>query len=110
MEIRYELGKRIRQHRTEKKLSQEKLAELAGLNTIYISEVERGVKNASVETIFKISQRLGINIADLFQNIDNTGHFENQFINEMTDMMMELSKAEQAKMVAIVAKILELKK
>lgn len=110
MEIRYELGKCIRQYRSAKHLSQEKLAELAGLNTIYISEVERGVKNASIETIFKISQGLGINITDLFQNIDHHEHFENKWMNEMNAMMMELNKAEQAKIVAIVSAILDFKK
>lgn len=110
MEIRYELGKRIRQYRCYQKLSQEKLAEMSGLNTIYISEVERGIKNASIETIYKISRGLGINIRDLFNNIDSTASFNNEHINNMNSMMMGLSKQEQKELVEIISRILKFKR
>ena len=54
------LGQRIRNYRTDKGLSQEKLAELAGCHHTYIGQLERGEKNATVESIEKISAALNV--------------------------------------------------
>ena len=45
------LGQRIRNHRTAKGLSQERLAELSGCHPTYIGQIERGEKNATIESI-----------------------------------------------------------
>ena len=45
------LGQRIRNYRTSKGLSQEKLAELSGCHPTYIGQLERGEKNATVESV-----------------------------------------------------------
>ena len=50
-----EIGKRIRNYRVNQNLSQEKLAEKCGLHPTYIGQVERGEKNATIESIEKIS-------------------------------------------------------
>lgn len=42
------IGQRIRNYRTQKGLSQEKLAELAGCHPTYIGQLERGEKNATL--------------------------------------------------------------
>ena len=43
------IGQRIRNYRTQKGLSQEKLAELSGCHATYIGQLERGEKNATLE-------------------------------------------------------------
>jgi transcriptional regulator with XRE-family HTH domain len=45
------VGQRIRNYRTNLGLSQEKLAELAGCHPTYIGQVERGEKNATLESV-----------------------------------------------------------
>ena len=45
------LGQRIRNYRTAKGFSQEKLAELSGCHPTYIGQIERGEKNATIESI-----------------------------------------------------------
>ncbi len=65
-DIRILFGQRLREIRERKQLSQEKLAALAGLNRTYISKIERGERNISVETVAKLAQALDIPIDQLF--------------------------------------------
>lgn len=68
-DIRKTLGQRIRSHRTLKGLSQEKLAELSGCHPTYIGQIERGEKNATIESIEKISAALKISLSSLFEKL-----------------------------------------
>jgi transcriptional regulator with XRE-family HTH domain len=54
------IGSNIKHYRTVLGLSQEKLAELAGLHRTYIGAVERGERNISAKNIAKIAEVLGI--------------------------------------------------
>ncbi|MDL4842468.1 helix-turn-helix domain-containing protein [Aquibacillus rhizosphaerae] len=64
------LGKRLRIVRNAKRISQEKLAEYAQTDKNYISEVERGLKQPTIEKLYTITQALDINIEDLFKGIE----------------------------------------
>jgi len=59
------LGKRIKDLRRKKGLSQEELAAEAGVHRAYMWEVEKG-RNISVKTAYKIARALGANLQDLF--------------------------------------------
>ena len=50
-EIAKTIGQRVRNYRIDKGLSQEKLAELSGCHPTYIGQVERGEKNATLESL-----------------------------------------------------------
>ena len=62
-EIAKAVGQRIRNYRTHKGLSQEKLAELVGCHPTYIGQLERGERNATIETVEKISSALQISLS-----------------------------------------------
>jgi transcriptional regulator with XRE-family HTH domain len=62
-----DLGKKIYNLRKEKKLSREKFAEMAGINDYYLGEIERGEKKASLDTLFKISKILKLQIHELIK-------------------------------------------
>lgn len=68
-EISKLIGQRIRNYRTQKNLSQEKLAEAAGCHPTYIGQVERGEKNATLESIEKIASALNISLSQLFEKL-----------------------------------------
>jgi len=53
-------GNNLKRYRLLANLSQEKLAEECGLHRTYISSVERGNRNISIENIYKISLALNI--------------------------------------------------
>lgn len=66
-EIQVSFGKRMRSLREGKKISQEKLAEQAGLDRTYISSVERGKRNISLVNIELIAKALGVKPAKLLE-------------------------------------------
>lgn len=68
MDIKQEFGKRLNQLRKEKKMSQERLAELSELNRPYISAIEQGKRNVSIEVIEKLAQALEIEIKNFFED------------------------------------------
>ena len=63
------IGIRIRNYRSKAGFSQERLAELAGCHSTYIGQLERGEKNATLESIEKIATALGISLEKLFEKI-----------------------------------------
>jgi transcriptional regulator with XRE-family HTH domain len=59
------LGETIRAKRAETDLSQEALAEKAGLSTVFISRIERGIESPSLDSLVKIAKALKIRVQDL---------------------------------------------
>lgn len=55
----------VRRIRLERKLTQEKVAEAAGLHPNYISSVERGERNISICNIESIAFALGVSMGEL---------------------------------------------
>lgn len=66
--LRKEFGKRIRQLRQERKLSQEELGVKAKLHRTYIGMIERAEKNITLENIEKLSKALGVPVSSLFKD------------------------------------------
>lgn len=66
MNIKEKLWNRIRELRKEKNISQEQLASNSKIHRTYLSSVERGLKNISVENIEKIAIALEVEVRDLF--------------------------------------------
>lgn len=58
-------GERLRQVRVKVGVSQEKLADLAGLHRTYVSSVERGKRNISLLNIDKLAEALGVALTEL---------------------------------------------
>lgn len=62
-------GKAVRARRLEMELSQEALADLAGLHFTYVSSVERGERNISLENMAKLAKALSCQITDLVPDV-----------------------------------------
>ena len=65
-DIRVRLGANVRELRVRRKLTQEALGERAGLSYKFIGEVERGLSNASIDSLTRIANALDTDVADLF--------------------------------------------
>lgn len=61
-----QFGAKVRKYRKKRKLSQEKLAELADLHRTYIGQVECGKRNLALKNIEKLAKALGVSVKDLF--------------------------------------------
>jgi transcriptional regulator with XRE-family HTH domain len=67
------LGAQIRTIREEKGLSQERLADLAGLHRNFIGLIERGQRNPTFMTLIAISSELGLALSDLIDGAERRG-------------------------------------
>ena len=62
------IGNKIRQFRKEKNIPQIELAIEIGIDRAYLSEIENGRTNHSINILYAISDALHVNIIELFQN------------------------------------------
>jgi transcriptional regulator with XRE-family HTH domain len=65
-DIKQRFGLAVKQRRRELGISQEELSFRAGLHRTYISDIERGSRNPSLENIDKLAKALEISISALF--------------------------------------------
>ena len=87
------IGQRIRNYRTQKGLSQEKLAELAACHPTYIGQLERGEKNATLESVEKIASAMDISLSELFDKLGKSGG--NNIAAKCYDLVASKNEAEQ---------------
>lgn len=67
-DIKKRFGLAVKQRRHELGISQEELSFRAGLHRTYVSDIERGSRNTSLENIEKLTKALEISVSALFAN------------------------------------------
>lgn len=68
MNIKDKVGQRIKELRNELGLSQEALANKAGVDRTYVTDVENGRRNISVELLEKLIKALEVSFQEFFTN------------------------------------------
>jgi transcriptional regulator with XRE-family HTH domain len=66
-EINVSLGRRIFSLRTARNLSQDKLAEKAGMSMKHLGKIERGTANASIKCLTDIAKALDMPVRDILE-------------------------------------------
>lgn len=99
------LGQRIRNYRTNKGLSQEKLAELAGCHTTYVGQLERGEKNATVESVERIAAALDIPLSTLFEKLSEGEESARSIPLLCYELLLGKTQAEQERIYSILVEI-----
>jgi len=65
--MRDQVGKRVRELRKARGLTQAKVAETAGVNLNYFAALERTGANLTIDTLVKVADALGVRVIDLFR-------------------------------------------
>lgn len=99
-------GERVKYHRKRQGLSQEKLSELCELHPTYIGQIERGEKNASLDTIMRICKGLEISPEDLFEKLDYK--HENTPAQKAYELFMQTPPEKQHTLLELLEKATEL--
>ena len=80
------LGLRIKEFREKQKMTQEKLAELVGIDSKHLSRIENGRNYPSIETLEKLTENLNITFEDVFKS----DHFETrEFLLENLNLKLK---------------------
>lgn len=66
-EIKTTLGKTVRHLRDERRLTQEELADKAGIHPHYVSDIERGLRNVAIVNLSYLADGLGMTAAELLR-------------------------------------------
>lgn len=104
-EIAKAVGQRIRNNRIKLGLSQEKLAELSCVHPTYIGQLERGEKNATLESIEKIAKALNIPLSNLFEKLGEAIEMQRNIPLECYELLSAKSYEEQELLFNILAEI-----
>ncbi len=64
-EVKADIAVNLKNIRKSQNIAQEKLALEAGVDRTFVSKIERGVGNPSLEVLLRLSNRLGVSVADL---------------------------------------------
>lgn len=106
----YSVGKRIREIRIRKHLSQEQIALRAEITTAYLGQIERGEKNPTVKSVEQISNALGMSLSELFSNQDDPIVNVDGVMENIIFEMQDLSIKERKEMLDIIRSIIKFKK
>ncbi len=74
MKVKLLIGSRIKELRKARGLSQEKLSERAEITPNYLSRLERGTENPTLDTLIKLGDALGVEMWEIF----DFGHIANR--------------------------------
>src|SRR5690242_1465929 len=83
-----EVGLLIKGQRQSLGFSQEELAYRSGLHRTYITDIERGTRNLSIESMRKLTNALGISISGLFLAIEGGGMKPENGKGHMVDIVL----------------------
>jgi transcriptional regulator with XRE-family HTH domain len=65
-DVRHAFGRRVRELRIKRGLTQEGLAERAGLHWTYVGGIERGKRNPALDNINRLARALSVPLTELF--------------------------------------------
>ena len=104
------IGERLRAYRNQLGWSQERLAEQAGLHPTYIGQIERGEKNATMESIEKIALGLEIPLSQLFELLGGEKEEGTAYAYRCYELVAAQEVGDQKQLYQIISEIEKYKK
>lgn len=93
--MKEEVGRRVRDARMRKNISQEKLAELAGTSLTSISRLETGKSMVSLEKLALLADVLDVGLEELLQDFMNKNHIEDAYMERIRLLLNKCTIEEQ---------------
>ncbi len=103
------IGQRLRVRRQQLGYSQEYTAEKAGLHPTYIGQLERGEKNATIESISKVCLALEYPLEDLFYQLLPLPSVQDKDAQKCYELISVQSPKDQQKIRLLVEEIIQYK-
>ncbi len=100
------IGRRIRHLRNVQQMTQEQLGQKAGLSYKYLGAIERGEKNAPIETLIKIAAALKVELHELFI-FDHETEDIKELKKKIDEMLKGVGKKEYGTIYRIIKAILK---
>ena len=96
MDIKRMIGTRIAEIRNRKGMTQEELAGKMGINPKYLSSIERGKENPTLNTIISLSISLGVDLNEMFSFVEIQDPIKRKslvtaFLNEADSEQMKIA-------------------
>lgn len=104
------IGDRIKKNRNRLGLTQEQLSEKCGLHHTYIGQLERGEKNATLESIEKVVQGLDISFETLFEKLTPGDNSVPNIPTQCYNLVSALPPKDQKAVLDMIIKIVDYKK
>ena len=100
IELKILLGDAIKRKRSALGISQEELAARAGLHRTYVSDLERGARNPSLESVERLARALELSLPVLFERAGSIGNLVEILLveDEPTDIDLTMHAFEAARM------------
>ena len=98
--IKQKVGLRIKHIRKTRAVSQEKLSEKAGMSSKYLSSIERGKENPTLDTFIKLAQALNV---EIFELLNYAGE---KSVQESKKFLLDLIKNSDKEKLDLAAKML----
>lgn len=70
MDLKEMIGSRIQEIRNKKGITQDQLSEKVGISSKYLSSIERGKENPTLNTILKLSRSLDVKLDEFFTHLE----------------------------------------
>jgi transcriptional regulator with XRE-family HTH domain len=103
MDLKESIGARLKEIRGKKGITQEKLSEAIGISSKYLSSIERGKENPTLNTLIRLSTALSIEFEELFSSlyIEDPENRKDRILN-----LLENADQDQLKTIEKVCKVL----
>lgn len=93
--MKEEVGRRVRDARMRKNISQEKLAELAGTSLTSISRLETGKSMVSLEKLALLAEVLDVGLEELLQDFMSKNHIQDSYMERIRLLLSKCTIEEQ---------------
>ncbi len=96
------LGKRLKQIRSDMGISQEELAYRCNMQASHISQIERGQKSPTLDTLEKLAAGLNITVSVLTDYATDISFSGDEFVNKINSYLIKLNNKQKKQILSII--------